>query len=185
MTDALIFYCGAHNIPMPAAGAKSLQRFGENLLLIVTVNLKGAGWPLSAGLAMHRPKIAAAQAAGGDRRGQQSASLLVVEKDAGYAKLSDTVVDLRVDDHERPIAELRRIFAIHRELFGVTPPEDWVDVDEPLAEELESRLAKLGFGGELGRAFADWAGKENLEERVNGIERVDPVVLEALRKASG
>ena len=59
MTDALIFYCGAHNIPMPAAGAKSLQRFGENLLLIVTVNLKGAGWPLSAGLAMHRPKIAA------------------------------------------------------------------------------------------------------------------------------
>ena len=54
MTDALIFYCGAHNIPMPAAGAKSLQRFGENLLLIVTVNLKGAGWPLSAGLAMHR-----------------------------------------------------------------------------------------------------------------------------------
>jgi len=59
ITDALIFYCGAHTIPMPAAGAKSLQRFGENLLLIVTVNLKGAGWPLSAGLAMHRPKIAA------------------------------------------------------------------------------------------------------------------------------
>ena len=58
MTDALIFYCGAHNIPMPAAGAKSLQRFGENLLLIVTVNLKGAGWPLSAGLAMHRHKLA-------------------------------------------------------------------------------------------------------------------------------
>ncbi len=50
--------------------------------------------------------LAAAQAAGGDRRGQQSASLLVVEKDAGYAKLSDTVVDLRVDDHERPVAEL-------------------------------------------------------------------------------
>ena len=65
ITDALIFYCGAHNIPMPAAGVKSLQRFGENLLLIVTVNLKGAGWPLSAGLALHRPKIAveAAQAA--------------------------------------------------------------------------------------------------------------------------
>jgi len=58
ITDALIFYCGAHNIPMPAAGAKSLQRFGENLLLIVTVNLKGAGWPLSAGLAMHRHKLA-------------------------------------------------------------------------------------------------------------------------------
>ena len=68
--------------------------------------------------------LAAAQAAGGDRRGQQSASLLVVEKDAGYAKLSDTVVDLRVDDHERPIAELRRLFTLHQELFGATPSED-------------------------------------------------------------
>src|SRR6266571_4073772 len=58
---------------------------------------------------------------GGDRRGQQSASLLVVEKEAGYAKLSDVVVDLRVDDHERPIAELRRLLGLHRELFGTTP----------------------------------------------------------------
>src|SRR5919202_1394623 len=49
--------------------------------------------------------LAAAQAAGGDKRGQQSASLLIVERDAGYANLSDTVVDLRVDDHERPIVE--------------------------------------------------------------------------------
>ena len=52
--------------------------------------------------------LAAAQAAGGDRRGQQSASLLVVERDAGYASLSDVVVDLRVDDHQQPIVELRR-----------------------------------------------------------------------------
>jgi len=129
--------------------------------------------------------LAAAQAAGGDRRGQQSASLLVVEKDGGYAKLSDVVVDLRVDDHERPISELRRLYGLHQELFGVTPEEDWVDVDESLAEELRTRLAQLGFGGELARAFADWAGKENLEERIDGIGRVDPVVLEALRKASG
>src|SRR5436305_2783980 len=64
--------------------------------------------------------LAAAQAAGGDRRGQQSASLLVVEKDAGYAKLSDRVDDLRVDDHERPIPELRRIFGLHPQLLGPT-----------------------------------------------------------------
>src|ERR687893_400375 len=50
--------------------------------------------------------LAAAQAAGGDRRGQQSASLLVVERDGGYAGLSDAVVDLRVDDHPDPIVEL-------------------------------------------------------------------------------
>src|SRR5215210_3691234 len=88
--------------------------------------------------------LAAAQAAGGDRRGQQSASLLVVEKDAGYAKLSDTVIDLRVDDHARPIAELRRLLELHQELFGATPEEDWLDVDDTLAGELRERLAKLG-----------------------------------------
>ena len=128
--------------------------------------------------------LAAAQAAGGDRRGQQSASLLVVEKDAGYAKLSDVVVDLRVDDHERPIAELRRLFMLHQELFGATPSEDWVDVDAELAGELRTRLEKLGHDGGLEQAFADWAGAANLEERVAGVERIDPIVLEALRRAS-
>jgi uncharacterized Ntn-hydrolase superfamily protein len=129
--------------------------------------------------------LAAAQAAGGDRRGQQSASLLVVEKDAGYANLSDLVVDLRVDDHEHPIVELRRLYGLHNELFGVTPPEDWVTVDGSLAAELRDRLARLGYDGELGKTFNDWAGTENLEERVDGLERIDPVVLGALRKQSG
>jgi len=128
--------------------------------------------------------LAAAQAAGGDRRGQQSASLLVVEKDAGYANLSDVVVDLRVDDHEHPIVELRRLHELHNELFGVTPPEDWVAVDETLTAELRDRLTRLGYDAELGRAFNDWAGTENLEERVDGLERIDPVVLGALRKQS-
>jgi uncharacterized Ntn-hydrolase superfamily protein len=129
--------------------------------------------------------LAAAQAAGGDRRGQQSASLLVVEKDAGYANLSDVVVDLRVDDHEHPIVELRRLYGLHNQLFGITPPEDWVTVDEILTAELRDRLASLGYDGELGKAFNDWAGTENLEERVDGLERIDPVVLGALRKQSG
>jgi uncharacterized Ntn-hydrolase superfamily protein len=128
--------------------------------------------------------LAAAQAAGGDRRGQQSASLLIVEEDAGYANLSDVVVDLRVDDHELPIVELRRLYGLHNELFGITPPEDWLTVDEALSAELRDRLGKLGYDGELDRAFNDWAGTENLEERVAGIERIDPVVLGALRKQS-
>ena len=129
--------------------------------------------------------LAAAQAAGGDRRGQQSASLLIVEKDAGYANLSDVAVDLRIDDHEPPIAELRRLHGLHNEVFGITPPEDWLIVDEALASELRDSLAKLGYDGELERAFNDWAGTENLEERVDGVERIDPVVLAALRKQSG
>jgi len=128
--------------------------------------------------------LAAAQAAGGDRRGQQSASLLIVEKDAGYAKLSDTVIDLRVDDHERPIAELGRLFSLHEELFGATPTEDWLEVDDALAAELRTRLGRLGHDGNLEQAFADWAGAANLEERIDGVTRIDPIVLEALRKAS-
>jgi uncharacterized Ntn-hydrolase superfamily protein len=125
----------------------------------------------------------AAQAAGGDRRGQQSAALLVVEKDGGYAGLSDTLVDLRVDDHPRPLEELRRLYGIHQALFGRTPREEWLDVDERLAAELRERLAALGYEGELTDAMRRWSGNENLEERVDGIEHIDPVVLRALREA--
>jgi uncharacterized Ntn-hydrolase superfamily protein len=124
----------------------------------------------------------AAQAAGGDRRGQQSAALLIVEKDGGYAGLSDEVVDLRVDEHERPLEELRRIYVLHQAIFGRTPPMEWLDVDDGLAAEVQERLARLGFDGDLELAFTAWAGRENLEERVDGVQRVDPVVLEELRR---
>ena len=128
--------------------------------------------------------LGAAQAAGGDRRGQQSAALLVVERDGGYAGLSDVAFDLRVDDHERPLQELRRLYGLHQAIFGQTPRDEWVDVDEELAQELGERLARLGYDGDLGDAFFHWAGNENLEERVDGVERVDPVVLEELRRQS-
>jgi uncharacterized Ntn-hydrolase superfamily protein len=126
----------------------------------------------------------AAEAAGGDSRGQQSAALLVVKKDGGYANLSDVVIDLRVDDHERPLEELRRLYGLHDAIFGQTPREEWVSVDEQLAGELGERLARLGYEGELEDAFVRWAGAENLEERVDGIAAIDPVVLEELRGRS-
>jgi uncharacterized Ntn-hydrolase superfamily protein len=125
--------------------------------------------------------LAAAQAAGGDRRGQQSAALLVVERDGGYANLSDVLVDLRVDDHAEPVAELSRLYRLHAAIFGQTPREEWLPVDDGLATELRDRLARLGYEGDLEAAFARWAGTENLEERINGIEQIDPVVLEELR----
>ncbi len=121
--------------------------------------------------------LAAAQAAGGDRRGQQSASLLVVERDGGYAGLSDLLVDLRVDDHEHPIEELRRIYGLHRRLFEVSPREDWLPLEGELRTEVEERLAQLGHD-----SLETWAGVENLEERVDGSDAIDPVVLEALRE---
>lgn len=123
--------------------------------------------------------LAAAQAAGGDRRGQQSAALIVVERDGGYASLSDVLVDLRVDDHPTPVAELARIYHLHTLLFGKT--EEWIPVDDVLRQELTERLAQLGYDGDLAQAFATWAGTENLEERVHGVERVDAVVLAELR----
>jgi uncharacterized Ntn-hydrolase superfamily protein len=122
--------------------------------------------------------LAAAQAAGGDRRGQQSASVLVVQRNGGYAGLSDVLVDLRVDDHERPIPELRRIYGIHRRLFEVSPREDWLPLEGALRAEVDERLARLGY-----ESLDAWAGVENLEERVDGADEIDPVVLEALREA--
>ena len=118
----------------------------------------------------------AAQAAGGDSRGQQSAAILVVGPEQGYRGLSDVFVDLRVDDHPRPLGELRRIFGIHQELFGQTPREKWIEVDDGLRQEIADRLAVLGY-----EHLEDWAGVENLEERVDGVHAVDPFVLERLR----
>jgi uncharacterized Ntn-hydrolase superfamily protein len=160
---------------------------GNILVSAETVDAMAAELEASAGRPLAERLLgclAAAQAAGGDRRGQQAAGLLVVEKDGGYAGLSDVVVDLRVDDHERPVEELRRIYGLHQAIFGKTPREEWLAVDEDLATEMSDRLARLGYEGELADALFRWAGNENLEERVEGAEQVDPVVLEQLRGRS-
>ena len=154
---------------------------GETVDALADTFEQSAGKPLAERLL---ECLEAAQAAGGDRRGQQSATLLVVGKEGGYAGLSDSLVDLRIDDHERPLEELRRLYELHQSLFGVTPPGEWLELDETLAQELRDRLARLGYDGDLEAAFTTWAGAENLELRVDGIERIDPVVLERLRGQS-
>jgi uncharacterized Ntn-hydrolase superfamily protein len=87
-------------------------------------------------------------------------------------------VDLRVDDHERPLEELRRLHDAHRLLFGSTPREQWLPVEGAVQDEIARHLKRLGYA-----TLADWAGIANLEERVDGDDAVDPVVLDALRAA--
>lgn len=127
--------------------------------------------------------LKAGQAAGGDRRGQQAARLLVVKRGAGYGG-GDVLVDLRVDDHTQPLAELERLLNLHSLYFGKTPDQEWLPVDDALRAELGRRLGVLGYAtGDLVRDLEGWAGVENLEERVRGVDRLDPVVLEQLRGA--
>ena len=126
--------------------------------------------------------MAAGQAAGGDRRGQQAAAIRVVRRGAGYGG-ADILVDLRVDDNETPIAELRRLYTLHQLYFGATPDEQWVPLDAKLEGELRARLDRLGYSsGDLAADLGTWAGVENLEERVRGVASLDPVVLTELRK---
>ena len=128
--------------------------------------------------------LAAAQAAGGDRRGQQSAALLVVAHDGGYAGLSDSLVDLRVDDHPAPVEELARLHRIHTAALRQ-------DARHAVARGRRRACGRAaasgsrgsGSTGDLDTAFREWSGRENLEERVDGVERIDPVVLEELRRA--
>ena len=96
----------------------------------------------------------AAQAAGGDRRGQQSAALLVVERDGGYAGLSDSIVDLRVDEHERPLEELRRIYAhAPGDLRQDAARRTGSTVDDELGTELRERLAPARLRGRARRGL--------------------------------
>jgi uncharacterized Ntn-hydrolase superfamily protein len=89
------------------------------------------------------------------------------------------VLDLRVDDHERPIDELRRLYTLHDQLFGRTPRDEWLPLEDELRDEVDTRVRKLGYD-----SLERWAGAANLEDRVEGDASIDPVVLEALREAS-
>jgi hypothetical protein len=70
---------------------------------------------------------------------------------------------------------------MHHLFFGVTPRSEWVPVSAELRDELEERLGSLGYDGDFEHAFTTWAGTENLEQRVEGVEQIDPVVLAELR----
>jgi uncharacterized Ntn-hydrolase superfamily protein len=137
--------------------------------------------------------LAAGQRAGGDSRGQQSAAVLVVRTAGGYGGRDDRYVDLRVDDHAGPIAELGRILGLHRLYLTRSAPNELIPIDEEIARELQGMLKKTGhYQGEISgvydeatrKALWDLYGIENLEERWHD-ERVDCIALDFLRKRFG
>lgn len=140
--------------------------------------------PGDSATALARRLVTALQAgdeAGGDSRGRQSAALYVVAPGAGYGGTSDTAVDLRVDDHTDPCAELARLLHLHALLFEKADPDTLLELNGPLADEVRSLLVQRGHTqGDLDAALADWAGIENLEERMTP-GRIDPLVLDHLR----
>ncbi|GAB3596800.1 DUF1028 domain-containing protein [Angustibacter peucedani] len=124
--------------------------------------------------------LAAGDAAGGDKRGRQSAAIVVARPGAGYGG-DDTELDLRVDDHETPVEELRRLHDLHALYFGEPDPDALLPLTGEVADEVRTLLARLGHqGDDLDQLLDDWAGSANFEMRLRP-GSVDPVVLEQLR----
>ena len=132
--------------------------------------------------------LRAGQAAGGDRRGKQSAALYIAKPGGGYAGFNDRYVDLRVDDHPDPIEELARILELHKLYFFKARPEDILEIDDRLAGELARLLVKAGYlpaGARFDRQARDalvaFMHRENLEDRVRHDGSIDWPTLEYLR----
>jgi uncharacterized Ntn-hydrolase superfamily protein len=119
--------------------------------------------------------LLAGDEAGGDRRGRQSAALLVVSETGSYTPGDDIAYDLRVDDHADPCRELVRLLALHHLYFDRPAPSDLLPLEGPLADEVSAHLSRLGY-----RDLDAWAGVENYELRmVPG--QIDATVLSRLR----
>ncbi len=138
--------------------------------------------------------LAAGQAAGGDRRGQESAVLLIVREKGGYGGFNDRYIDLRVDDHPTPIDELKRLLDLHHLYLGKTNPADVLPIDANIARELQTMMQRLNYyAGAINgvwdeatqKAFREFAGVENVEDRLLEGARIDRVVLDFLRKRFG
>jgi len=133
------------------------------------------------GVTLARRLLAALRAgddAGGDSRGRQSAALFVVSDGAGYDGRDDVAVDLRVDDHADPCAELERLLDLNE--WYLTPPEE---ADrEPLTDDVRAELE--AFARREGQpSFAAWVGAENVEMRV-GEDWIDRRVLDMARSSA-
>jgi uncharacterized Ntn-hydrolase superfamily protein len=104
--------------------------------------------------------LEAADAAGGDRRGRESAALLVVRTGGGYGGANDRWIDLRVDHHDDPIGELGRLLDLQRLYYERPDPDDLQALDETTASEVRSILESIGAapGGRFGSVYVPMSG---------------------------
>jgi uncharacterized Ntn-hydrolase superfamily protein len=124
--------------------------------------------------------LAAGDRAGGDRRGRQSAAVLVVREGAGYG-FDDVAVDLRVDDHPDPVTELARLLALNDLYLTASTEDEKVAVTPDLATELDERARAAGHAD-----FLAWVGSENYEMRVaDDAAWIDRKVLGIIRGEDG
>ena len=137
--------------------------------------------------------LAAGEAAGGDRRGRQAAALYVARAGGAYGGNFDRYVDLRVDDHSDPLAELERLLRLHRFYLTAPDPATLIPLTPELTREIQLFLNTMGYysGPADGRfetltrtALETYGGIENLEMRLTGLDRglIDPLVLEYMRR---
>ena len=130
--------------------------------------------------------LEAAQAAGGDKRGMESAAILVVREKGAYDGGTDRYIDVRVDEHPDPINELRKVFAVYDLcLLKRDNPEDIVKIE---GEVLELVLEAVTIGGffkgekvksytqEVKTAFTKWLHTNNFEMK----EREDDYLFGAV-----
>jgi uncharacterized Ntn-hydrolase superfamily protein len=140
--------------------------------------------------------LKAGQAGGGDKRGMQSAALLVVRKNGGYLGANDRFVDIRVYDAVDPIAELERLLALHKLHFFPSHPDDLLPITPEIVAQLEPillaepanqpekwlRKRKGKATPELIEALKNFMYWENYDVRVRTDGKIDRVVLEDILK---
>lgn len=133
--------------------------------------------------------IAAAQHAGGDSRGKQSAAVYVVQEGAGYGGYNDIKVDLRVDDHPEPIEELQRLYELHK--LYAAPSEDKLAIEGEVLETVREQLVKLGllepddhgsYNAEVKEALKTFMLRENFDDHWSEEALIDESVLGFLKK---
>lgn len=167
---------------------------GEETLAAMAETFKSTTGELADRLAA---ALRAGDLVGGDRRGKQSAAVVVVRPNGGYGGDTDRYLDLRVDDDPEPVAKLLQLVDTHHLLFGDVNPDDLLTIDSELARELQTMLVSQGYysGDQAGEwdtatkeAFRALVGNENLEARWSldkESNKIDRVVLDYLRNRFG